>query len=254
MNFLQEIRRKRKNFIFLIFILGGIISFLILLPKTISALELEVSWPPSPLGTSLTENSGLVDLIRYCYEWIVSLGGIATLISLIIGGFRYITAAGNPSALADAKDRINSALIGLVLLLGSWLILNTINPENVIVSSPYLLPTSTLLQGVPTSTLKLAPCDHAIIYDDIDYRGSSVSISTGTSATFNFQPKSVKIVDASGTDCENATPKCGCTVKFHTATTCDDAVQWTVGPYSNPNLTEVELPDLRCAKVEGISF
>jgi len=242
MNFL-----KNKKFIFLI---------LIFLPEIIFALELEISWPPSPFGTTLTEESGLVDLARYLYDWILFLGGIAALIALIIGGFRYMTSTGNPTALADAKDRITSALIGLALLLGSWLILRTINPEYVLLTAPTFTPTSTLIEGVPTSTLNLAPCHHVIIYENTNYAttGKYISIDVGKSSDFDFQPGSVKIVDSSGNFCKEATPACGCIVKFHTATSCDDAVQWTAGPYSDPDLTKLSLPELRCAEVEGVSF
>ena len=44
-------------------------------------------------------------------------------------GFQYITSLGDPAKLADAKDRIKSAFFGLILLVGSFVILNTINPQ-----------------------------------------------------------------------------------------------------------------------------
>lgn len=68
----------------------------------------------------------------YIYEvFIFALGivGLAALAFLVYGGIRYILSAGNPSALADAKDRMTAALIGVVLLLSSYLILNTIDPR-----------------------------------------------------------------------------------------------------------------------------
>jgi len=47
----------------------------------------------------------------------------------VFGGFRYLTAAGNAAALADAKDTIWSALYGLLLALCTWIIVSTINPD-----------------------------------------------------------------------------------------------------------------------------
>ena len=67
--------------------------------------------------------------------------GIAVFISLLIGGFLYLTSAGNPARMGEAKDRIFSALIGLVLLFSIYLILNTINPELTILSMPSMGPT-----------------------------------------------------------------------------------------------------------------
>ena len=57
--------------------------------------------------------------------------GIATVLAvlmIIIGGFQYITSEAISSK-GDAKKRINDALLGLVLVLASWLILNTINTD-----------------------------------------------------------------------------------------------------------------------------
>ncbi|MDI6883401.1 MAG: hypothetical protein QMC93_02985 [Patescibacteria group bacterium] len=113
---------KSKEFILLIIILGIFIVFS-------NVLALEVTWPPSPRGTKLTDTSDLTVLVKYLYEWGIALGGLAVFIALIIAGFQYLTSMGEPTRLAESKDRIKSAFFGLILLLSSWLILNTINPQ-----------------------------------------------------------------------------------------------------------------------------
>lgn len=105
------------------------------------AWALETTWPPSPLGTALTDSSTLTDMVKYFYEWGIFIGGIAVFISLVFGGFLYLTSAGNPGRMTEAKDRIFSALIGLVLLFSIYVILNTINPELTILSTPSMGPT-----------------------------------------------------------------------------------------------------------------
>ena len=54
--------------------------------------------------------------------------GILALFMLIIGAYQYLMAAGSDNA-SNAKDTITSALLGLVLGLTAWIILNTINPD-----------------------------------------------------------------------------------------------------------------------------
>jgi hypothetical protein len=49
---------------------------------------------------------------------------------------------GEPARLAEAKDRIRSAFFGLILLLGSWLILNAINPQLTKFSVEFVTPES----------------------------------------------------------------------------------------------------------------
>ncbi len=58
--------------------------------------------------------------------WIVA---ISALFMLVVGGFLYLSSAGNTSLLGTAKKTIYSALIGLVIALISWLLLDTINSD-----------------------------------------------------------------------------------------------------------------------------
>jgi len=112
-----------------------------------TVLALQVDWPLSPAGTKLTSQSQLPDLVKYLYEWGIALGGLAAFLALVMAGFQYLTSVGRPEVMAEAMDKIRSALFGLVLLLSSWLILNTINPQlttfSVSFNPPQALPATT---------------------------------------------------------------------------------------------------------------
>jgi len=54
---------------------------------------------------------------------VLGLGGIVLFIMLIMGGFKYITAGGDPKALESAKKTLTFAIAGIVLLALSFLIL-----------------------------------------------------------------------------------------------------------------------------------
>ena len=54
---------------------------------------------------------------------IASAAGIAALFMLIIGGFRYITSGGDPKATEAARNTMTYAILGIILLIGAWLIL-----------------------------------------------------------------------------------------------------------------------------------
>ena len=60
------------------------------------------------------------------YWFFISAAVILALVMIIIGGVEYVGSAGNTSLLGDAKGRILNALLGLLLALASWLILNLI--------------------------------------------------------------------------------------------------------------------------------
>jgi hypothetical protein len=54
--------------------------------------------------------------------------GIVAAVTLMVGGVRWLTAAGNSSAVKDAKSWINHSLLGLALTLCAYILLVTINP------------------------------------------------------------------------------------------------------------------------------
>jgi len=69
------------------------------------------------------------DLITYAYNYSLIIVGIAVFIMIMWGGFLWMTSAANPGNIATAKGYMKNAIIGAVLLLSSYVILNTINPE-----------------------------------------------------------------------------------------------------------------------------
>ncbi len=56
----------------------------------------------------------------------IPFGGLAAFVMLIIGGFKYLTSGGDPRKSEAAKQTITYALVGLVLLVSAFLIINFI--------------------------------------------------------------------------------------------------------------------------------
>ncbi len=91
--------------------------------------ELEVDWPASPAGAELETGNTIAELIQYLFEWGVAIGVVLTFGALVFAGFRYLISSGNEQKISQAKESIRSAFMGLLLLLGSWLLITIINPE-----------------------------------------------------------------------------------------------------------------------------
>ncbi len=88
----------------------------------------EVKYPE--IGTkTITRATELPGYISYIFSLAIIIGVLIAVGSLIYGGFLYLSSTGAPEQMRAAKTRIFSALLGLVILLGSYLILNTVNPE-----------------------------------------------------------------------------------------------------------------------------
>lgn len=88
-------------------------------------IQLEVG-----IGTlgSITSDYPLLDYIKEFYKFSVSAIGIIAAAMIMLNGLRWAAAAGNQEAITSAKSGIVGAVVGLVLSLTSYVILNTINP------------------------------------------------------------------------------------------------------------------------------
>ncbi len=73
--------------------------------------------------------SNLPLFIKKLYSFSIGIIAIIAVIMIMLGGLKWIYAAGNPSTISAAKSQIFSAVAGLTLALCSYVILNTINPE-----------------------------------------------------------------------------------------------------------------------------
>jgi len=71
--------------------------------------------PGLVLAQSNFDNIG--QLIAAIIELLLGLGGVIALIGLIIGGYKYMAAAGNPEAAGAAKQSITYSIIGLIVVL-----------------------------------------------------------------------------------------------------------------------------------------
>jgi len=120
---------RKKIFFLIIFTAFLLLSFAIFT----FAGELEVKYPDVPnVVAPRTTKAFLPSYVHYIFNLAIIISGLVAFASLVYGGFRYLTSAGSPVAISDAKAQITAGLLGLVLLLGSYLLLTTINPQLVI--------------------------------------------------------------------------------------------------------------------------
>ena len=78
-----------------------------------------------PVDNPSTNPAGIV---ANFYEFALAIGGLLAFGAIIFGAIKWTVSAGNPSQISDAKQWITDALLGLLLLVGAYLILNVINP------------------------------------------------------------------------------------------------------------------------------
>lgn len=86
--------------------------------------------------TSLAELSGcsgldctachVVGMANGLIKWLIGIIFLIFAVLMMIAGVRLVTSAGNPSALSDAKDKFINAIIGFLIVLSAWLIVDTL--------------------------------------------------------------------------------------------------------------------------------
>ena len=101
---------------------GGVCSC-ILIP---SAVSLQVDL----LGeSSIPPGEGLAGYIQRFYNLAVIVVGLLAVVMMMVGGVIWLTSSGSVEKVNQAKGYIGGAIAGLLLVLCSYLILMTINPQ-----------------------------------------------------------------------------------------------------------------------------
>lgn len=71
----------------------------------------------------------LANMIKGFYNYGLSIAGILAAIVLMAGGVIWLTSGGSSEKVSQAKGLIGGSITGLLLLMGAWLMLRTINPN-----------------------------------------------------------------------------------------------------------------------------
>jgi hypothetical protein len=81
----------------------------------------------SSSGLNCSAGTNVNSLIKTVINWVLGITfGIAVLF-LIVGGFWYITSAGNEENAAKGKTTVINAIIGIVIIILSYVIVNVIS-------------------------------------------------------------------------------------------------------------------------------
>lgn len=83
----------------------------------------------SPVPPTQGLPTDLGQLIQQIFTWSLGILGISVFVIFFYSGFLWLTAAGNTSKVGEAKTHMTNAVFGAILLLSSYLILYTINPD-----------------------------------------------------------------------------------------------------------------------------
>jgi hypothetical protein len=126
------------------------------------------------------DGNSIGSYIKAIYEYLSSIIGLVAAVALVIGGVMWLTAGGSSQRVSQAKSWISGSLTGLVLVLLSWLILQTINPN---------LVSFTSLDVKKIEPAELGCCHYKNIYNN------PVAIDTSDSECYNILTTSSRVKD-----------------------------------------------------------
>jgi len=128
------------------------------LPAVVSANPATVTISPNIPGVSSVSQSDPCGWIVSFYTFAMLFSGILAFGAIVLGGFYYATSAGNPSRQGKGREFITSALLGLLLLAGAYVILYTIDHGLTSCSLPNLASVGGTGTGVGSGAGGAAGC------------------------------------------------------------------------------------------------
>lgn len=112
------------------------------------------------------------DFVLYLFYLITAIGAFMAVILLIVAALEWVSAYGDAGAINSAKKKIITVFTGLVVLLGSYIALNTINPQLLNVNIDDISN-----QDIQTE-LVIPEGSGIFLYSEAQYKGESVTIKS----------------------------------------------------------------------------
>jgi hypothetical protein len=120
---------------YLLVVLAFAAGLFVIMPAPVAAAE-ECVKLSNPIGGTTCvpndqEGGAIYEFVRLVTRYAAGLFGLVLVFMLVISGVQYTTSAGNPEAVKSAKGRIANALIGLILFILMFGLLDFIIPGHV---------------------------------------------------------------------------------------------------------------------------
>ncbi len=136
------------------FIIAAILSLLLILMagfvfSQTGGTDLEIDYPIIDGESPTSTKTFLHTYIKYIFNFAILVCGLITLAVIVRAGAQYTASRGNPASLRDARDRIVCGIVGLLILLSSYVILSTINPKLVFFTFNPLTSVSIIPDSIP---------------------------------------------------------------------------------------------------------
>ncbi len=153
----------------------SLLIILLLGANFVFALEVELP--------GLSEDPTLPEYTKYFFNWGVGMATTLAAFALIFGGLHYLISFGIGKITSAGKDWMKAGIMGLLILLCSYLIAGTINPQLTVFHLGDLIPISFLGNGLTPVT---PPGPGTIIYKEIPIGTLTENVLARTISCYDF--------------------------------------------------------------------
>ncbi len=114
------------------YLLGAFLVFQsLLIPKISLAQDIKCPGNDTSINTAIgcvpvLNNDNGTSFMAFILRWAIGIGGGIAFLLIVYAGFMIMTASGNPERLKAGQELLTSAISGIILLIFSVFILNTI--------------------------------------------------------------------------------------------------------------------------------
>ena len=77
---------------------------------------------PPPGVSKWANQGGLIGFLTAILQTLIVLGGIWTLLNIILAGYKFISAGGKPEEISNAWAKIWQSLLGLLFIAGAFVL------------------------------------------------------------------------------------------------------------------------------------
>ncbi len=84
-------------------------------------LDFELNNPLAGSGVNT-----ITDFVKRLLDIVLTIGVPVIAVFIILAGFKFVTARGNPKQIEDAKNNLFGVMIGAAILLGAWVLANAL--------------------------------------------------------------------------------------------------------------------------------
>ena len=115
---------KIQNIVKIANVIGMVMMLVLAIAPVAVSAQLNI---PGAGNTGLPEDANITEFILRIINILLGVVGLIAVLFLIIGGFRYITAGGNEETAESGKKTIINAIIGIIIVILSFVIVRVIS-------------------------------------------------------------------------------------------------------------------------------